>query len=207
MSQRRHIQSGLIHDPEMFPVQRKLDSVETASALMELRAQWQLHLYQIMLFQCVNCLYSVLPICLPLLFALFSHFTASLPNLTVGLLIRRSVSQAVLSLCRNLHLLSVYLHLGGKKKPSLGWLALSSLPVLLFIYRDLSVSLLSRHCFMFLCTQQLKPHCSAAWPRYISTDRNVSHLLAWCELATFLLNRLFHTYCSSPPNAQSEGEG
>lgn len=153
-----------------------------------------------------DCRYSVLPICLPLLFALFSHFTASLPNLTVRLLIRRSVSQAVLSLCRNLHLLSVYLHLGGKKT-SLGRLALSSLPVLLFIYRDLSVSLLSSHCFMFLCTQQLKPHCSAAWPRYISTDRNVSRLLAWCELAAFLLNCLFHTCCTSPPNAQSEGEG
>lgn len=54
---------------------------------------------------------SVVPICLPLLQALFSCFTASLPNLTVKLLIRRSVSQAVLSFCLNIHLLSVYLHL------------------------------------------------------------------------------------------------
>lgn len=94
---------------------------------MELRTQWQLHLHQMMLLQCLNCRYSVLPICLPLLFALFSHFTASLPNLTVRLLIRRSVSQAVLSLCRNLHLLSVYLHLGGKKPPRAGSLCPPSL--------------------------------------------------------------------------------
>lgn len=41
----------------------------------------------------------------------------SLPNLTVGLLIGNSVSQAVLSFCRNIHLLSVYLHLRRREPP------------------------------------------------------------------------------------------
>lgn len=53
----------------------------------------------------------VLSICPPHLHALSSVFTITLPNLTGGLLIRHSVSQAVLSLCRNIHLLSVYFHL------------------------------------------------------------------------------------------------
>lgn len=40
---------------------------------------------------------------------------SSMPNLTVGSLIRNSVSQAVLSSCPNIHLLYVYLHLCLKK--------------------------------------------------------------------------------------------
>lgn len=52
----------------------------------------------------------------------------SLPNLTVGLLIGNSVSQAVLSFCRNIHLLSVYLHL--RRRASSGCLlTLSTLHV------------------------------------------------------------------------------
>lgn len=64
-----------------------------------------------MLLQYLGLIYSVSPVCLPFSLACISHFTASLPSLTVRLLIRRSVSQAVLSFCLNIHLLSVYLHL------------------------------------------------------------------------------------------------
>lgn len=159
-----------------------------------------------MLLQFLSCLYSVLPICLSLLHALFSHFTASLPNLTVRVLIRRSVSQAVLSFCLNIHLLSVYLHL----RKNLPRLACAVLPLLSFLFY-LSVclaygfSILSIVlCFVLTaCLTSLFSHSAKrfmAWFTKVFLSKrqmdleNVSHPVACCKLAASLLYWLFHTY-------------
>lgn len=59
----------------------KLDGLEKPSPLMELRTQRQLCLYQIM---CLNCLYSVPPICLPLCPVLSLHRQPAKPDSRVA---------------------------------------------------------------------------------------------------------------------------
>lgn len=160
-----------------------------------------------MLLQFLSCLYSVLPICLPFLRALLSHFTASLPNLTVRLLIRRSVSQAVLSFCLNIHLLSVYLHL-RKTLPGLARSILPSLSFLFYLsgclafgFYILSVVLCWVFFFLFNLTVSHSAKKFTPWFTKVFLSKrqmalgNVSH--PYCKLAASILNCLFHTYFTS----------
>lgn len=157
-----------------------------------------------MLLQFLSWLYSFLPICQSLLHRLFSCFTVSLPNLTVRVLIRRSVSQAVLSFCLNIHLLSVYLHL--RKNPPRLACAATPLPLCLFYLTmclALSFSILSIVlCFVLkACLTSLFPQLRDPWldiqsfPLLVTDGpKNVSYPVACCNLAVSLLHWLFHTY-------------
>lgn len=144
---------------------------------------------------------------------LFSRFTTSLPNLTVRLLIRRSVSQAVLSSCLNIHLLSVYLHLRKKKKktPRAGLLGppptvvslLSprphafGLPIFFNVFFFFAHSMFNLFVFPFGPTDSQKfSFPSDRWP-----FENISHPVAhYCTLAASILNCL----C---PNTQTWSKG
>lgn len=145
-----------------------------------------------------SCLYSVLSICLPLLHALFSCFTASLPNLTVSLLIRRSVSQAVLSLCLSIHLLSVYLHL--RKKTSPGWHVLSSSPPTLSTL--LSVRLPGFWFLRSICSFVIIPclqHVKQLFP-YRQKIQGLVYEKFSLPSVRWLLKRCFYLLCLFQPH-------
>lgn len=162
-----------------------------------------------MLLQFLSCLYSFLPICLPLLHALFSCFTASLPNLTVRLLIRRCVSQAVLSFCLNIHLLSVYLHL--RKKPPRAAL-LCPPPPLAVSLRSVQLPGLrvprSIFTFFLLAEKNIRPRLVEAFlsERQMAFE-NVSRPVAYCKLAASILNCLFHTFFTSLQTHRAKQRG
>lgn len=170
-----------------------------------------------MLLQFLSFLYSVLFSCVPLLHALFTRFTASLPNLTVRLLIRRSVSQAVLSFCLNIHLLSVYLHL-HKNLPGLAY---SALPLSFFSYLSGCLPFgfsFSIYGLMFFARSMFNltvvPFAQAIHTVFFSKRQmaleSVSHRVAYCKLlhpsCTHLVSFTQTSFDSKHTNQSRRGE-